>query len=96
MAVVDINLNGHLLCWFQKHYAILNKKKIYRFNLAVSPLQSTAKQLLPILQHSFAYIHGGKDLNNSPIICLPHFSDFRQITEENFRDVLMYLTNVAR
>ena len=65
-------------------------------NLPSSVRPITATELLPQLKCCFAYMHGGKDLHDAPIICLPHFPDLRNITEGNFNDVVLYLTSITR
>ena len=41
-------------------------------------------------------MHGGKDFNNAPIISFPHYPDLRNISDENFQDVILYLTSITR
>ncbi|XP_008279259.1 guanine nucleotide exchange factor DBS isoform X4 [Stegastes partitus] len=46
------------------------------------------------LQKQFAILPGGRGMNGSPIIVFPEFPAFSELEEEEFQNVLSYLTSV--
>uniref|UniRef100_H2YE26 MCF.2 cell line derived transforming sequence-like 2 n=1 Tax=Ciona savignyi TaxID=51511 RepID=H2YE26_CIOSA len=48
------------------------------------------------LQQCYVYIHGGKDMSGSPVICFPHFPGLHDVSNEGFKDTLYYLTHTTR
>ncbi|KAM3862407.1 guanine nucleotide exchange factor DBS [Diretmus argenteus] len=57
-----------------------------------SPL--CAADITPDLKKQFALLSGGRGHNGSPIIVFPEFPSFGEITEQEFHNVLTYLTSV--
>ena len=56
----------------------------------------TAKDILHHLDKGFAYMPGSKDLDYGQIICLPHCTEFRDVPDNSFDDVMQYLTSLIR
>ncbi|XP_053332721.1 guanine nucleotide exchange factor DBS isoform X11 [Clarias gariepinus] len=57
-----------------------------------SPL--CAADISPDLRKGFAFLSGGRGENGSPIIVFPEFPTFAELQEEEFHNVLTYLTSV--
>ncbi|TSK17918.1 Guanine nucleotide exchange factor DBS [Bagarius yarrelli] len=57
-----------------------------------SPL--CAADISPDLRKCFAFLSGGRGENGSPIIVFPEYSTFTELQEEEFHNVLNYLTSV--
>ncbi|XP_017313574.1 guanine nucleotide exchange factor DBS isoform X7 [Ictalurus punctatus] len=57
-----------------------------------SPL--CAADISPDLRKRFAFLSGGRGENGSPIIIFPEFPTFAELQEEEFQNVLTYLTSV--
>ncbi|XP_053471022.1 guanine nucleotide exchange factor DBS isoform X2 [Ictalurus furcatus] len=57
-----------------------------------SPL--CAADISPDLRKCFAFLSGGRGENGSPIIIFPEFPTFAELQEEEFQNVLTYLTSV--
>ncbi|MCI4393760.1 hypothetical protein PGIGA_G00161190 [Pangasianodon gigas] len=57
-----------------------------------SPL--CAADISPDLRKCFAFLSGGRGENGSPIIIFPEFPTFAELQEEEFHNVLTYLTSV--
>ncbi|KAG7467417.1 hypothetical protein MATL_G00153490 [Megalops atlanticus] len=57
-----------------------------------SPL--SAADITPDLKKQFAYLSGGRAENGSPIIIFPEFAGFSELQDEEFHNVLTYLTSV--
>ncbi|XP_026787751.1 guanine nucleotide exchange factor DBS isoform X5 [Pangasianodon hypophthalmus] len=57
-----------------------------------SPL--CAADISPDLRKRFAFLSGGRGENGSPIIIFPEFPTFTELQEEEFHNVLTYLTSV--
>ncbi|XP_060754846.1 guanine nucleotide exchange factor DBS isoform X2 [Neoarius graeffei] len=57
-----------------------------------SPL--CAADISPDLRKCFAFLSGGRGTNGSPIIIFPEFPTFTELQEEEFHNVLTYLTSV--
>ncbi|XP_046886477.1 guanine nucleotide exchange factor DBS isoform X14 [Hypomesus transpacificus] len=53
-----------------------------------------AADIGPDLQKQFAFLSGGRGGNGSPIIVFPEFPAFGELQEEEFHNVLSYLTSV--
>ncbi|XP_034145619.1 guanine nucleotide exchange factor DBS isoform X4 [Esox lucius] len=53
-----------------------------------------AAQIEPDLRKQFAFLSGGRGENGSPIIVFPEFPAFGELLEEEFQNVLTYLTSV--
>ncbi|XP_076802055.1 guanine nucleotide exchange factor DBS-like isoform X3 [Clavelina lepadiformis] len=64
-------------------------------NFTSSSRSITAKRLLSQLECCFAYMHGGRDLCDAPIICFPHYPTLREVSDEDFQDVILYLASVT-
>ncbi|XP_046693203.1 guanine nucleotide exchange factor DBS isoform X6 [Silurus meridionalis] len=57
-----------------------------------SPL--CAADISPDLRKCFAFLSGGRGKNDSPIIIFPEFPAFAELQEEEFHNVLTYLTSI--
>ncbi|XP_056627696.1 guanine nucleotide exchange factor DBS isoform X6 [Triplophysa dalaica] len=57
-----------------------------------SPL--CAADISPDLRKQFAFLSGGRGQNGSPIITFPEYPAFGELEEEEFHNVLTYLTSV--
>ncbi|XP_051983069.1 guanine nucleotide exchange factor DBS isoform X2 [Xyrauchen texanus] len=57
-----------------------------------SPL--CAADISPDLRKQFAFLSGGRGLNGSPIIIFPEYPTFGELEEQEFHNVLTYLTSV--
>ncbi|XP_057192460.1 guanine nucleotide exchange factor DBS [Triplophysa rosa] len=53
-----------------------------------------AADIITELKKQFAYLSGGRGQDGSPIIIFPEFPSFSEIAEQDFRNVLTYLTSV--
>uniref|UniRef100_A0A4W4HFQ9 Mcf.2 cell line derived transforming sequence-like a n=1 Tax=Electrophorus electricus TaxID=8005 RepID=A0A4W4HFQ9_ELEEL len=67
-------------------------------NLLILPSQDTrplcAADIGPDLRKRFAFLSGGRGENGSPIIVFPEFPAFGELQEQEFHNVLTYLTSV--
>jgi len=52
---------------------------------------TTAQYLLHELQLRYAYLHGGFDRGESPVLCFPHYPDLVEVKEEDFNRIVQYL-----
>ncbi|KAI2668241.1 Guanine nucleotide exchange factor DBS [Labeo rohita] len=59
-----------------------------------SPL--CAADISPDLRKQFAFLSGGRGQNGSPIIIFPEYPGFGELEEQEFHNVLTYLTSVPR
>ncbi|XP_062865453.1 guanine nucleotide exchange factor DBS isoform X3 [Trichomycterus rosablanca] len=57
-----------------------------------SPLY--AADICPDLRKRFAFLSGGRGANGSPIIVFPEFPTFTELEDQEFHNVLSYLTSV--
>ncbi|KAM9344031.1 guanine nucleotide exchange factor DBS [Pholidichthys leucotaenia] len=57
-----------------------------------SPLH--AADITPELKKQFAFLSGGRGDNGSPVIVFPEFPAFGEVTDQEFNNVLTYLTSV--
>ncbi|KTG43713.1 hypothetical protein cypCar_00014052, partial [Cyprinus carpio] len=57
-----------------------------------SPL--CAADISPDLRKQFAFLSGGRGQNGSPIIIFPEYPAFGELEEQEFHNVLTYLTSV--
>jgi len=78
------------------YIAVSADKAFSSLTVDSQPTVFNAKDLLPQLDSRYAYMHGGKDINNAQIICLPHVIDVREITDEHFGDIFLYLTSLQQ
>ncbi|XP_066517251.1 guanine nucleotide exchange factor DBS isoform X2 [Hoplias malabaricus] len=53
-----------------------------------------AAEISPDLRKGFAFLSGGRGENGSPIIIFPEFPAFTELQEQEFHNVLTYLTSV--
>ncbi|XP_059408683.1 guanine nucleotide exchange factor DBS-like isoform X3 [Carassius carassius] len=58
----------------------------------ISPL--CAADISPDLRKQFAFLSGGRGLSGSPIIIFPEYPTFGELEEQEFLNVLTYLTSV--
>uniref|UniRef100_A0A8B9RFB7 Mcf.2 cell line derived transforming sequence-like a n=1 Tax=Astyanax mexicanus TaxID=7994 RepID=A0A8B9RFB7_ASTMX len=59
-----------------------------------SPL--CAADISPDLRKCFAFLSGGRGNNGSPIVVFPEYPAFSELQEQEFHNVLTYLTSVPR
>ncbi|XP_021332791.1 guanine nucleotide exchange factor DBS isoform X12 [Danio rerio] len=57
-----------------------------------SPL--CAADISPDLRKQFAFLSGGRGQNGSPIIIFPEYPEFGELEEQEFHNVLTYLTSI--
>ncbi|KAJ8350350.1 hypothetical protein SKAU_G00254800 [Synaphobranchus kaupii] len=79
-------------------------KSYYRFSQKCHWLQNEvmqkdssplcAAEIGPDLRKQFAFLSGGRGENGSPIIIFPEFPAFSELQEQEFHNVLTYLTSV--
>nr|CAB3263683.1 guanine nucleotide exchange factor DBS-like [Phallusia mammillata] len=55
----------------------------------------SAQKLSHQLSCCYAFMHGGRDVSEAPIICLPHYPQLRDVTNEDFNSVILYLTTIV-
>ncbi|XP_036400831.1 guanine nucleotide exchange factor DBS-like isoform X3 [Megalops cyprinoides] len=75
---------GQLPLLSLKHNEIMQKES--------SPL--CAADIGPDLRKQFAFLSGGRGENGSPIIVFPEFPAFSELQEQEFHNVLTYLTSI--
>nr|XP_055060626.1 guanine nucleotide exchange factor DBS isoform X9 [Misgurnus anguillicaudatus] len=79
-------------------------ESFYRFTLSCDGLNYEIMQqensplcaadISPDLRKQFAFLSGGRGKNGSPIIIFPEYPAFGELEEEEFHNVLTYLTSV--
>ncbi|TSM60528.1 Guanine nucleotide exchange factor DBS [Bagarius yarrelli] len=72
------------LCCQQLHNEIMQKE--------TSPIR--AADIIIELKKKFAFLSGGRGQDGSPIIIFPEFPAFSEISDQEFHNVLTYLTSV--
>ncbi|KAM9396599.1 guanine nucleotide exchange factor DBS isoform 15-T15 [Salvelinus alpinus] len=86
------------------HISLEEVKSFYRFSQSCQRLHNDIMQqesdrlfaadIDPDLRKRFAFLSGGRAENGSPIIVFPEFPAFGELEEEEFHNVLTYLTSV--
>ncbi|XP_036807933.1 guanine nucleotide exchange factor DBS isoform X5 [Oncorhynchus mykiss] len=86
------------------HISLEEVKSFYRFSQSCQRLHNDIMQqesdrlfaadIDPDLRKRFAFLSGGRAENGSPIIVFPEFPAFGELQEEEFHNVLTYLTSV--
>uniref|UniRef100_A0A8B9JHM6 Uncharacterized protein n=1 Tax=Astyanax mexicanus TaxID=7994 RepID=A0A8B9JHM6_ASTMX len=71
---------------YNNYYEIMEKE--------TSPL--CAADIIAELKRKFAFLSGGRGQDGSPIIIFPEFTSFGEIGDQEFHNVLTYLTSVPR
>ncbi|XP_035249550.1 guanine nucleotide exchange factor DBS isoform X1 [Anguilla anguilla] len=90
--------------WGHVRIPLEEVKSYYRFSQQCHCLQNeimqkdssplSAADIEPDLRKRFAFLSGGRGENGSPIIIFPEFPGFNELQEQEFHDVLTYLTSV--
>uniref|UniRef100_A0A8C1VYR5 Uncharacterized protein n=1 Tax=Cyprinus carpio TaxID=7962 RepID=A0A8C1VYR5_CYPCA len=55
-----------------------------------------AVDIIEQLHRQFALLSGGRGKDGSPIITFPEFSGFNEVSDEDFVNVVTYLTSIPR
>uniref|UniRef100_A0A4W5PRL7 MCF.2 cell line derived transforming sequence like n=1 Tax=Hucho hucho TaxID=62062 RepID=A0A4W5PRL7_9TELE len=86
------------------HISLEEVKSFYQFSQSCQRLHNDIMQqesdrlfaadIDPDLRKRFAFLSGGRAENGSPIIVFPEFPAFGELQEEEFHNVLTYLTSV--
>ncbi|XP_048049672.1 guanine nucleotide exchange factor DBS isoform X2 [Megalobrama amblycephala] len=96
---MDVQNGGKTVC-----IALAEVEKYYRFSRCCHWLQNEIMQkessplfaadIITELKRQFAFLSGGRGQDGSPIIIFPEFPSFCEIGDQEFRNVLTYLTSI--
>ncbi|XP_016365144.1 guanine nucleotide exchange factor DBS [Sinocyclocheilus rhinocerous] len=90
------------MIWMQTEKAVMQELQRRLSNVAHSIDEITQKESSPLyaadiiteLKRQFAFLSGGRGQDGSPIIIFPEFPSFCEIGDQEFRNVLTYLTSI--
>ncbi|XP_043105676.1 guanine nucleotide exchange factor DBS isoform X2 [Puntigrus tetrazona] len=96
---MDVQNEGKTVC-----ISLAEAEKYYRFSRRCHWLQNEIMQkessplyaadIITELKRQFAFLSGGRGQDGSPIIIFPEFPSFCEIGDQDFRNVLTYLTSI--
>ncbi|KAI2660679.1 Guanine nucleotide exchange factor DBS [Labeo rohita] len=96
---MDVQNEGKAVC-----IPLAEVEKYYRFSRCCHWLQNEIMQkessplfaadIITELKKQFAFLSGGRGQDGSPIIIFPEFPSFCEIGDQEFRNVLTYLTSI--
>ncbi|RXN29005.1 guanine nucleotide exchange factor DBS-like protein [Labeo rohita] len=90
------------MIWMQTEKAVMQELQRRLSNVAHSIDEIMQKESSPLfaadiiteLKKQFAFLSGGRGQDGSPIIIFPEFPSFCEIGDQEFRNVLTYLTSI--
>ncbi|XP_058248324.1 guanine nucleotide exchange factor DBS isoform X1 [Hemibagrus wyckioides] len=76
------------------HHLTLCCRQLYNEIMQKETSPICAADIITELKKKFAFLSGGRGQDGSPIIIFPEFPSFGEISDEEFHNVLTYLTSV--
>uniref|UniRef100_A0A3B5LV36 Uncharacterized protein n=1 Tax=Xiphophorus couchianus TaxID=32473 RepID=A0A3B5LV36_9TELE len=87
----DTDSNTQAICQVRHHMSFVSDEIMQQ---EIRPL--LAVDIIEQLHRQFALLSGGRGKDSAPIITFPECSGFNEVPEEDFLNVVTYLTSIPR